>query len=77
MSKATLEFNLPEERDDHVNALYGSLYKVKIDTIYDEVFRPVFKYDQPVNGKVLSGPERELLEQVWELVYEHFDGILD
>lgn len=77
MSKATLEFNLPEERDDHVNALYGSVYKMKIDTIYSEVFRPVFKYDQPVNGKVLSGAERELLEQVWELIYEHFDGILD
>lgn len=77
MSKATLEFNLPEERDDHVNALYGSVYKMKIDTIYDEVFRPIFKYDQPVNKKVLSGPERELLEKVWGLIYEHFDGILD
>ena len=77
MSKATLEFNLPEERDDHVNALYGSLYKMKIDTLYDEVFRPVFKYGQPINGKVLTGPERELLEHVWELIYENFDGILD
>ena len=77
MSKATLEFNLPEEREDHINALYGSVNKMKIDTIYDEVFRPVFKYDQTVNGKVLSSPERELLEQVWKLIYEHFDGILD
>jgi hypothetical protein len=77
MSKATLEFNLPEERDDHVNALYGSVYKMKIDTIYSEVFRPVLKYDRPVKGKVLSDSERELLKQVWELIYEHFDGILD
>jgi hypothetical protein len=77
MSKATLEFNLPEEREDHINALYGSVNKMKIDTIYDEVFRPIFKYEQPVNGKVLSDPERELLEQVWKLIYEHFDGILD
>lgn len=64
MSKLTLEFNLPEERDDHINALYGSVYKVKIDTIYDKVFRPILKYDQPVKGKVLSDSERELLEQV-------------
>lgn len=46
----------------------GFVYKMKIDTLYDEVFRPVFKYDQPVNGKVLFGAERELLEQVWELI---------
>jgi hypothetical protein len=75
--KAILEFNLPEERDDHINALYGSVYKMKIDTIYDEVFRPIFKYDPLVKGKVLSVSERELLEQVWELLYEHFDGIID
>jgi hypothetical protein len=75
--KATLEFNLPEERDDHINALYGSIYKVKIDTLYDDVFRPIFKYGQHVKGKVLSVSERELLEQVWELLYEHFDGILN
>ena len=83
MSKATLEFNLPEERDEHVNALYGSVYQsssckqMKIDTLYGEVFRPVFKYDQPVNGKILSDPEKELLKQIWELICEHFDGILD
>ncbi len=75
--KATLEFNLPEERDDHINALYGSIYKVKIDTIYDEVFRPILKYDQPSKGKVLSVSQREILEHVWELLYEHFDGVLD
>ena len=75
--KATLEFNLPEERDDHINSLYGSVYKMKIDTIHDDVFRPIFKYGQHVKGKVLSVSERELLEHVWELLYEHFDGILD
>ncbi len=75
--KTTIEFNLPLERDDHINALYGSVYKMKIDTIHDDVFRPIFKYDQPVKGKVLSDSERELLEHVWELLHEHFDGILD
>ena len=75
--KAILEFNLPEERDDHINALHGSIYKIKIDTLYDEVFRPIFKYDQPIKGKVLSDSERELLEHVWELIYEHFDDVLD
>ncbi|MFZ4672568.1 MAG: hypothetical protein ACOYLT_11205 [Flavobacterium sp.] len=50
---------------------------MKIDTIYNEVFRPIFKYDQPVRGKVLSDSEKELLKHVWELLYEHFDGILD
>ena len=75
--KATLEFNLPEERDDHINALYGSVYKMKIETIYNEVFRPIFKYNQPVKGKVLSDSEKDLLKHVWELLYEHFDGVLD
>jgi hypothetical protein len=71
--KAILKFNLPEEREDHLNALYGYVNKMKIDTLYDEVFRPIFKYDQPIKGKVLSDSERELLEQVWELLYEHFN----
>lgn len=77
MTKAILEFNLPEEREDHVNALYGSVNKMKIDTIYDEVFRPIFKYNQPVHGKVLSDSEIELLQKIWEMLCEHFDGILD
>ncbi len=75
--KVTLEFNLPQERDDHINALYGSVYKMKIDTLYDDVFRPILKYDQPVRGKVLSDSEKELLKVVCELVCEHFDGVLD
>ena len=75
--KVTLEFNLPGERDDHINALYGSVYKMKIDTLYDDVFRPIFKYNQPIKGKVLSDSEKELLNQVCDLICEHFDGVLN
>lgn len=75
--KATLEFNLPEEKQDHINAIYGNAMKAKIDTLYDDVFRPIFKYNQPVNGKQTTQEEQDLIEQVWLLIHEHFDGVLE
>jgi len=77
--KSTIEFNLPEESEELQDALKGSLYKSRIDSLYDEVFRPHFRYDKPLMLKDDSSmqdftdEQRAILEQVWENVRRHFE----
>ena len=77
--KSTIEFNLPEESEELQDALKGSLYKSRIDSLYDEVFRPHFRYDKPLMQKNDSSmqdftdEQRAILEQVWENVRQHFE----
>ncbi len=77
--KSTIEFNLPEESEELQDALKGSLYKCRIDTLYDEVFRPHFKYNKPLMPKNEGGMQEltdnqiAILEQVWENVRRHFE----
>lgn len=42
--KATLTFNLPEEQEEHYQALYGHRYKLAIDEL-DRVLRAKYKYE--------------------------------
>ena len=42
--KAVIEFSLPEEREEHEDALRGSEYKYKLDEIWNKVFRPRHKH---------------------------------
>lgn len=80
--KTTLEFNLPEEKEELQAALDGSLYKVRIDTLYDEVFRPHFKYDKPIlpndesSMQELTEEQLAVIEQLWENVRQHFEDVL-
>lgn len=80
--KTTLEFDLPEERDQLENAINGSLYKARIDTLYNDVFRPHLKYDKPIIGadpkrQELSDEQREVIEAIWKKVAEHFEDVLE
>ena len=81
--KSTLSFNLPEERDEFDSALNGSLYKNKIDMLYDEVFRPHIKYNKPLIAKSESKMEEltqeqlAIIEQIWYNVFNHFEDCLD
>ena len=81
--KTTLEFDLPEERDQLENAINGSLYKAKIDTLYTDVFRPHLKYDKPIliedeiKMQELSEEQREVIEALWKKVAEHFEDVLE
>lgn len=79
--KTTLEFDLPEEKDQLENAINGSLYKARIDTLYTEVFRPHLKYDKPIIGadpkwQELSDEQREVIEALWKKVAEHFEDVI-
>ena len=42
--KATLTFNLPEEREEFIDALNGAAYKVALDDIHTQLFRPLHKH---------------------------------
>lgn len=71
--KAILEFNLPEEKEDHLDALNGSRYKCRIDTLYNEVFRPHIKYGQPLTSNFSKEFEHEVLSAIWQKINEHFE----
>ena len=81
--KSILEFDLPEEREELEAALKGSLYKARIDTLYDEVFRPHMKYNKPILAKdessmqELTDEQLEIIEQIWENVFKHFEDVLE
>lgn len=81
--KTTISFTLPEEREDLEYALNGSKYKVRIDTLYNDVFRPHLKYGNPILGenefkmKDLSDEQREVIEALWKKVAEHFEDVLE
>lgn len=42
--KATLTFNLPEEHEEHEDAINGSKYKYQLDEVGNTVFRPARKH---------------------------------
>lgn len=75
--KTTIEFNLPEEREELDAALKGGLYKARIDTLYTEVFRPHIKYDKSILKEELSDEQREVIEALWKKVAEHFEDVLE
>lgn len=72
--KAKLEFNLPEDLEEFEAATKGSLYKMKIDTLYDEVFRPHIKYDKKLfDDHDLTDEELDIVERIWKKVSEHLE----
>lgn len=87
--KSTIEFNLPEEREELNDALNGSRYKSRIDTLYDRVFRPHIKYGKPLVCKSemekltqneveeLTQEQLATIELVWYNVFNHFEDCLD
>jgi hypothetical protein len=77
--KTTLEFNLPEEKEELQDALKGSLYKARIDELYDQVFRPHIKYDKPIlsQNKELTGEQLAVIQQLWENVRQHLEDVLE
>ena len=61
MSKAILEFNLPEDGDDFRYAINGEAYREALNNIREDV-RQIWKY-------------RELPEEQWNLVDEIYQMI--
>ena len=80
--KTTLEFDLPEEKEELQAALKGSLYKARIDELYDQVFRPHIKYGKSIlkskkgSDLELTSQQLAVIEQLWENVRLHFEDVL-
>jgi hypothetical protein len=80
--KSTLEFNLPEEKEELQAALNGSLYKARIDELYDRVFRPHIKYGKPIlkskkgSDLELTSQQLAVIQQLWENVRQHFEDVV-
>lgn len=61
MAKAILEFNLPEEKEEHLNALYGTSYKIALEEM-DNHFRCRLKYED------ISEEVREALQNARDIL---------
>lgn len=73
--KAILEFNLPEEREAFNDAIDAQFNAAKIETLYDEVFRPHLKHDLKLfDGHKLTDIEYKIIQTIWEKVSNHFNG---
>lgn len=68
MSKAILEFNLPEESEEHSNALNGSSYRYNIKD-FDNWLRNKLKYEN------LSEQESKLFQEVRDKLREFMDEL--
>ena len=81
--KSTITFNLPEEKEELNAALNGSLYKARIDELYDRVFRPHIKYGQPLMPKnehsmeEITEEQLAVIERIWKKVAEHFEDVIE
>jgi hypothetical protein len=75
--KTTISFNLPDEREELDDALNGSKYKARIDTLYTDVFRPHLKHDKPILEEEFIDIHREVIEALWKKVAEHFEDVLE
>jgi hypothetical protein len=60
--KATLEFNLPEESDEHLNALQGLSWQMVLFEI-DQELRSTVKYDD-------SEQDADYAQKIRDMIYE-------
>lgn len=69
--KATLSFNLPEESEEHLDALNGAKYKYQLDEVWNKVFRPRHKhlYNNVELNKLLESEEVNKAMDILEDLY--------
>ena len=60
--KATLEFNLPEEHDEHLNALQGLSWQMVLFEI-DQELRSTVKYED-------SEQDADYAQKIRDIIYE-------
>jgi hypothetical protein len=76
--KATLEFDFSEEKDSFDDALKGSSYRMALDQVWNDVFRPIQKHGYPEVelNKLLEQDDcrrvvEMLTEKFWEVMREN------
>ena len=66
MSKAILEFNLPEDGDDFRHAVNGHEYHIALNNIREDV-RQIWKY------RALSEKEYEIVDEIYQMINERIN----
>ena len=69
--KAELKFNLPEEKEEFEAAVSAMKTKIKLDYLYENVFRKYIKYEKPIFDNELSKEQYEVINKIWQEVYEY------
>ncbi len=56
------------EPEDLVHMIRGPKYRLALDRIYDEVFRPHIKYDVSIldNKREMNDKESEVIQAIWD-----------
>ena len=70
--KATLEFNLPEEKEEFEFAQKGSVYKYQLDEIWERIFRPRYKngYSNEILQECVETAEGRIIIDELEKIYQ-------
>jgi uncharacterized protein YjiS (DUF1127 family) len=66
--KATLEFTLPEESDEHYTACNAQRYRAAVSTVY-EWMRHKRKYTE------LSESDEKLIDDLWRTLLEEVEDL--
>lgn len=78
MPKAKLEFKLPEEQEGFNDALNGSDYKVQLEDVWNNVFRPHYKHGYPDQElQQLIDDNYEVADKIIEKLSEIFISYTD
>lgn len=66
--------SLEISKEDLIAHINGPSHKCKLDGIYDNVFRPFFKYDQSfLQDWSTTVTEEKIVEAVWKKLSEYLD----
>jgi hypothetical protein len=66
------DLNDPYALESFLNASKANSLKGDIDTYYDKVIRPIYRYDN-FNGKKLTKGQKEIIEHLMKGLNEHFN----
>ena len=67
MPRATLEFNLPEEREEFDTAAKAMDYRLILSD-YDEHLRQLVKYETEALSEETYAKVQELRDKLWDLI---------
>jgi hypothetical protein len=81
--KATLSFNLPEDRQEFEDAVNAGLYRDTTEAVWEKLFRPRHKHgfqNAAINNLLESEPEGDgplnrLMDELEKLYHECCEGL--
>jgi hypothetical protein len=77
--KATLQFDLPDERDSFEDAVHGSKWHDKFERVWQDCFRGRHKHGYPIVklNELLEGEHGEAIGEYLDLIETIYHNISD